>query len=164
MNLVSYKEALRFFGQFQRAGKLVIYSCILMMYYFHAVERNLGGRYAIEAAYPRTCTNSNTAIGRVAPSADREFEINLTTVAKWRECQRSEDQKAAAQRAVLNFLVRRIKQWWPPFVVIPLLPLDDCLYALQATAPHQTCSAAASLFSMYGISRLSGIEGDKSKR
>ena len=35
-----------------------------------------------------------------------------------------------------------------------LLPLDDCLYALQATIPHLSCSALHRCFQRYGISRL----------
>ncbi len=42
-----------------------------------------------------------------------------------------------------------------------LLPLDDCLYALQATRPHMTCSALHRCFKRHGISRLPSIGGDK---
>ena len=42
-----------------------------------------------------------------------------------------------------------------------LLPLDDCLYALQATIPHLTRSALHRCFQRHGISRLPEVEGDK---
>ena len=42
-----------------------------------------------------------------------------------------------------------------------LLPLDDCLYALQATIPHLTRSALHRCLQRHGISRLPDIEGDK---
>ena len=42
-----------------------------------------------------------------------------------------------------------------------LLPLDDCLYALQATIPHLTRSSLHRLFQRHDISRLPEIEGDK---
>ena len=42
-----------------------------------------------------------------------------------------------------------------------LLPLDDCLYALQATIPHLARSALHRCFQRHGISRLPEIEGDK---
>lgn len=42
-----------------------------------------------------------------------------------------------------------------------MLPLDDCLYALQATIPHLTRSALHRSFQRHGISRLPKIEGDK---
>jgi len=42
-----------------------------------------------------------------------------------------------------------------------LLPLDDCLYSLQASIPNLTRSSLHRLFKRYGISRLPEIEGDK---
>ena len=42
-----------------------------------------------------------------------------------------------------------------------LLPLDDCLYALQATIPHLTRSSLHRCFQRHGISRLPEIAGDK---
>ncbi len=41
-----------------------------------------------------------------------------------------------------------------------LLPLDDCLYTLQATIPHLTL-VAAPLPAGHGISRLPQVDGDK---
>lgn len=43
----------------------------------------------------------------------------------------------------------------------PLLPLDDCLYALQATIPHLTRSSLHRCLQRHGISRLPEIAGDK---
>jgi len=45
-----------------------------------------------------------------------------------------------------------------------LLPLDDCLYALQATIPHLTRSSLHRLFQCYDISRLPDIAGEKPKK
>ena len=45
-----------------------------------------------------------------------------------------------------------------------LLPLDDCLYALQPTIPRLTRSALHRCFQRHGISRLPDVEGDKPKR
>jgi len=42
-----------------------------------------------------------------------------------------------------------------------LLPLDDCLYALQATIPHLTRSSLHRCYQRHGISRLPEVEGDK---
>jgi hypothetical protein len=42
-----------------------------------------------------------------------------------------------------------------------LLPLDDCLYALQATIPHLTRSSLHRCFQRHGISRLPEIAGDQ---
>ena len=40
-----------------------------------------------------------------------------------------------------------------------LLPLDDCLYALQATIPHLTRSSLHRCLERHGISRLPEVEG-----
>ena len=45
-----------------------------------------------------------------------------------------------------------------------LLPLDDCLYALQSSIPHLTRSALHRCLQRHGISRLPDAEGDKPKR
>ena len=42
-----------------------------------------------------------------------------------------------------------------------LLPLDDCLYALQATIPHLTRSSLHRCLQRHGISRLPEVEGNK---
>ena len=48
-----------------------------------------------------------------------------------------------------------------PFRKHTLLPLDDCLYALQATIPHLTRSSLHRCLQRHGISRLPEVEGDK---
>ena len=45
-----------------------------------------------------------------------------------------------------------------------LLPLDDCLYALQATVPHLTRSSLHRLFQRQGVSRLPSAEGTRVRR
>ncbi len=45
-----------------------------------------------------------------------------------------------------------------------LLPLDDCLYALQPSIPHLTRSALHGCLQRYGISRLPDVEGNKPQR
>jgi IS30 family transposase len=45
-----------------------------------------------------------------------------------------------------------------------LLPLDDCLYALQPTIPHLTRSALHRCLQRHGISRLPEMDGDKPAR
>jgi len=45
-----------------------------------------------------------------------------------------------------------------------LLPLDDCLYALQATIPHLTRSSLHRLFQRHEISRLPAIEGETGRK
>jgi transposase InsO family protein len=45
-----------------------------------------------------------------------------------------------------------------------LLPLDDCLYALQPTIPHLTRSSLHRCLQRHGISRLPQMDGDKEPR
>lgn len=45
-----------------------------------------------------------------------------------------------------------------------LLPLDDCLYALQPTIPHLTRSSLHRCLQRHGISRLPDVEGDKAPK
>ena len=45
-----------------------------------------------------------------------------------------------------------------------LLPLDDCLYALQPSIPHLTRSSLHRCLQRHGISRLPDVEVDKPKR
>ncbi|SNX70095.1 hypothetical protein SAMN05878503_1051 [Cereibacter ovatus] len=45
-----------------------------------------------------------------------------------------------------------------------LLPLDDCLYALQPSIPHLTRSAPHRCLQRHGFSRLPDVEGDKPQR
>jgi hypothetical protein len=45
-----------------------------------------------------------------------------------------------------------------------LLPLDDCLYALQPTIPHLTRSLLHRCLQLHGISRLPQVEGEASPK
>ncbi|MDB5579668.1 MAG: hypothetical protein JWR80_4844 [Bradyrhizobium sp.] len=45
-----------------------------------------------------------------------------------------------------------------------LLPLDDCLYALQVSIPHRTRSSLHRCLQRHGISELPIVEGDKPNR
>jgi hypothetical protein len=45
-----------------------------------------------------------------------------------------------------------------------LLPLDDCLYALQAPIPHLTRSSLHRCLQRHGIGRLPDVDGDKPAR
>lgn len=44
---------------------------------------------------------------------------------------------------------------------MPLLPLDDCLYALHATIPHLPRSSLQRCLQRHRISRLPEVTGDK---
>jgi len=45
-----------------------------------------------------------------------------------------------------------------------LLPLDDCLYALQPTIPHLTRSSLHRCLQRHGISLLPNVDGEKASK
>lgn len=94
----------------------------------------------------------------------KEFGINPKTVAKWRKRQTVEDQKTGPKEPRSTVLSETDEAMIVAFRRHTLLPLDDCLYALQAIIPHLTRSALHRCLQRHGISRLPDIEGDKPKR
>ena len=94
----------------------------------------------------------------------KEFGINPKTVAKWRKRQTVEDQKTGPKEPRSTSLTETEEAMAVAFRRHTLLPLDDCLYALQASIPHLSRSALHRCFQRHGISRLPDIEGDKPKR
>ena len=71
----------------------------------------------------------------------KEFGINPKTVAKWRKRQTVEDQKTGPKEPRSTVLSETDEAMIVAFRRHTLLPLDDCLYALQASIPHLTRSA-----------------------
>lgn len=94
----------------------------------------------------------------------KEFGINPKTVAKWRKRQSVEDQKTGPKEPRSTVLSETDEAMIVAFRRHTLLPLDDCLYALQASIPYLTRSALHRCLQRHGISRLPDIEGDKAKR
>nr|WP_244192236.1 DDE-type integrase/transposase/recombinase [Komagataeibacter sucrofermentans] len=92
-----------------------------------------------------------------------KFGINPKMVAKWRKRPPVEDQNTDPRRAALNGSIRDGRSDVVTFRRPTLLPLDDCLYALQATIPHLTHSALHRCLQCHGISHLLDIERDKPK-
>ena len=94
----------------------------------------------------------------------RELGINIKTVAKWRKRESVEDAAMGPKEARSTVLSVEEEAICVAFRRHTLLPLDDCLYALQATIPHLTRSSLHRLFQRYDISRLPSVEGDKPKK
>ena len=87
--------------------------------------------------------------------------LNLKTVAKWRK-------RAFVHDAAMGPKTPRSTVLTPEEEVVivafrrhTLLPLDDCLYALQATIPHLTRSSLHRCLQRHGISRLPEVGSDK---
>ena len=94
----------------------------------------------------------------------REFGINPKTVAKWRKRAAVEDLKTGPKSPHSTVMTEAEEAVIVAFRRHTLLPLDDCLYALQPSIPHLTRSALHRCLQRHGISRLPDIAGDKPKR
>ncbi len=94
----------------------------------------------------------------------KELGINPKTVAKWRKRQTVEDLKAGPKEPRSTVLTEAEEAAIVAFRRHTLMPLDDCLYALQPSIPHLTRSALHRCLQRHGISRLPDIEGDKPRR
>jgi transposase InsO family protein len=87
--------------------------------------------------------------------------LNPKTVAKWRKRAFVHDAPMGPKRPHSTVLTVEEEAAAVAFRKHTLLPLDDCLYALQATIPHLTRSSLHRCFQRHGISRLPEIAGDK---
>jgi len=112
--------------------------------------------HAVRAAIQRS--QASTA------ALSRELGINPKTVAKWRNRETVEDRKTGPKEPHSTVLSEEEEAMIVAFRRHTLLPLDDCLYALQPTIPHLTRSSLHRCLQRHGISRLPEIEGDKPRR
>jgi hypothetical protein len=94
----------------------------------------------------------------------KELGINPKTVAKWRKRATVEDMKTGPTEPRSTVLTETEDAAIVAFRRHTLLPLDDCLYALQPSIPHLTRSALHRCLHRHGISRLPELEGHKPKR
>ena len=94
----------------------------------------------------------------------RDLGINPKTVAKWRKRATVEDLKTGPKAPHSTTLSEAEEAAVVAFRRHTLLPLDDCLYALQLSIPRLTRSALHRCLQRHGISRLPDIDGDKPKR
>ncbi len=112
--------------------------------------------HAIRAAIQRSQASTAELI--------RELGINLKTVAKWRKRETVGDRKTGPKEPRSTVLTEAGDAAIVAFRRRTLLPLDDCLYALQPSIPHLTRSALHRCLQRHGISRLPDVGGDKPKR
>jgi transposase InsO family protein len=91
----------------------------------------------------------------------RRYGINQKTVAKWKKRTAVKDLPTGPRDAHSTVLSIEEEAIIVAFRKHTLLPLDDCLYALQATIPHLTRSSLHRCLQRHGISRLPEVTGDK---
>jgi transposase InsO family protein len=87
--------------------------------------------------------------------------INPKTVAKWKKRAFVHDAPMGPKDPRSTVLTVEDEAIAVAFRKHTLLPLDDCLYALQASIPNLTRSSLHRCYQRHGISRLPEVEGDK---
>lgn len=112
--------------------------------------------HAVRAAIQR----SKATIAQLS----EQYDLNPKTVMKWRNRSGVDDLPMGPKRPRSTVLSREEEALCVAFRKHTLLPLDDCLYALQATVPHLTRSSLHRLLQRHGISRLPELEGTKTRK
>lgn len=106
------------------------------------------------AAVRRAIQHSQESLVALA----ERYDINPKTVHKWRQRSFVEDARMGP-RPHSGILSAEQEAIVVAFRKHTLLPLDDCLYALQATIPQLTRSSLHRCFLRHGISRLPELDG-----
>jgi transposase InsO family protein len=94
----------------------------------------------------------------------KRYGINQKTVAKWKGRTSAADLRTGAKEPRSTVLTVEEEAVVVAFRRHTLLPLDDCLYALQPTIPHLTRSSLHRCLQRHGISRLPQVEGEASPK
>jgi hypothetical protein len=94
----------------------------------------------------------------------KRYGINPKTVAKWKKRASVADLPTGPKDPTSTVLSMEDEAVVVAFRRHTLLPLDDCLYALQPTVPHLTRSSLHRCLQRHGISRLPETDGDKPRR
>jgi hypothetical protein len=116
----------------------------------------LHGSARTTATLRRTIQNSQESLAHLAA----RYDLNAKTVAKWRKRTTVEDAPMGPRQPHSTVLTMEQEAMIIAFRKHTLLPLDDCLYALQPSLPHLTRSALHRCLQRHGISRLPQL-GDK---
>jgi Integrase core domain len=91
----------------------------------------------------------------------KRYGINQKTVAKWKARTSVADRPTGPKEPKSTVLSIEDEAIVVAFRRHTLLPLDDCLYALQATIPHLTRSSLHRCLQRHGISRLPDVDSDQ---
>ena len=107
-------------------------------------------------------TGERRADEQTSPS-EPTHGVNPKTIAKWRKRTSVADRRTgpAPKSTVLSLQQEAVVV---AFRRHTLLPLDDCLYALQATIPELTRSSLHRCLQRHKISRLPDVDGDRPRR
>src|SRR5215216_5805266 len=125
-----------------------------------AMGQVLHGSARTTAAVRRAIHHSQESLRVLA----RHHGINPKTVAKWKKRTSVQDKRTGPKEPRSTVLSTEEEASIVAFRRHTLLPLDDCLYALQATIPHLTRSSLHRCLQRHGMSRLPETEGEKSAK
>src|SRR5690554_5421213 len=121
-----------------------------------AMGQVLHGSARTTQAVRRSIQRSQKTVSALA----ERHGINRKTVAKWRKRATVEDVPMGPKQPRSTVLTPEEEATIVAFRRHTLLPLDDCLYALQPTIPHLTRSSLHRCLQRHGISRLPGLKGE----
>src|ERR1700733_11274118 len=123
-----------------------------------AMGQILHGSATTTAAVRRAIQHSQESLRALA----NRYGINQKTVAKWKKRTSAADLPTGPKEPKSTVLSIEEEAVIVAFRRHTLLPLDDCLYALQPTIPRRlTRSSLHRCLQRHGIGRLPDIEGDK---
>lgn len=117
----------------------------------------LHGSARTTEATRRAIQNSQESLRKLAT----RYGVNVKTVDKWRKRSTAVDEPMGPKRPKSTILTTEEEAVIVTFRKHTLLPLDDCLYALQETIPHLTRSSLHRCLQRHGISRLPDLQGEK---
>lgn len=117
----------------------------------------LHGSATTTASVRRAIQHSKESLSALA----KRYTINPKTVAKWKKRKHVHDAPMGPKLPRSTVLTPEQEAACLAFRRHTLLPLDDCLYALQTSIPNLTRSSLHRLFQRHDISRLPEIDGDK---
>jgi transposase InsO family protein len=118
------------------------------------------GSATTTAAIRRAIQHSQASLRALA----KRYGVNQKTVAKWRKRTSNADLPTGPREPRSTVLSLEEEAIVVAFRRHTLLPLDDCLYALQPTIPHLTRSSLHRCLQRHGISRLPDTDGSKPQR
>ena len=120
----------------------------------------LHGSATTTAAVRRAIQHSQESLRALAS----RYGVNQKTIAKWRQRSTVDDLPTGPKQARSTVLSVEDEAIVVAFRRHTLLPLDDCLYALQATIPYLTRSSLHRCLQRHDISRLPEVDGTTSVR
>lgn len=123
------------------------------------MEQVLHGSARATPAVRRAIQASSESLAKLAA----RYGLNTKTVAKWRGRTTTQDAPMGPTTPVSTVLSPLEEAAAVAFRQRTLLPLDDCLYALQESIPHLSRSSLHRLFQRHGISQLPVVEAPEGR-